>query len=156
MSSLTSWPSKFVASSPCPTDHLCQLASKLVCIKCYHNRNETIAHIQICSFYTAREKFVWPWTMTSWPPKFVASCPVDHLCKLASKLVVRFQNIVFKSLVTDKWMEETLRLHLTVWPGRKKHNYKLISKYTFSTHHGMLCQAVTFLKCHKMMFAVYI
>ena len=35
---------------------------------------------------------MWPWPLTSWPPKLTVSCPclVDHLCQLASKLVHSF------------------------------------------------------------------
>jgi len=32
---------------------------------------------------------VWSWSLTSWPPKLIASCPcgtVDHVCQLASSV----------------------------------------------------------------------
>ena len=46
---------------------------------------------------------VWSWPLTSWPAKLntPSPCSVGHLYRLASNWFIRFQHIVFTSLVTD-------------------------------------------------------
>ena len=47
---------------------------------------------------------MWPWSLTSWPTKFVLwPCPVNHLCQFASKSfhTIDFQNM-FTNLITEE------------------------------------------------------
>ena len=46
---------------------------------------------------------VWPWSLTSWPPKLNISCPWP--VSNGIKISCRSQNIVFTSLVTDTRMD---------------------------------------------------
>jgi len=69
-----------------------------------------------CRCQASKSNFclLWPWLLTSWPPKLIISCPrpADHLCQFALKLVIHFQNAMFTSLVMYKWTDEqTCRKH---------------------------------------------
>jgi len=46
----------------------------------------------ISQAYESNFGLLWPWPLTSWPPKLTVSCPcpVDHLCQIAAKPVHSF------------------------------------------------------------------
>jgi len=65
-----------------------------------------------CLCHTSKSIFglMWPWTLTSWPPKLIVawSCPTDHLCQFTSKSVhslskYHIHNIDWTNGWTDKW-----------------------------------------------------
>ena len=81
---------------------------------------------------------VWPWSLTSWPPKLNISCPWP--VSNGIKISCRSQNIVFTSLVTDTRMDgrtnrlTTLFLCLPAWGIKitQKEKYIIITRETSS------------------------
>ena len=70
-------------------------------------------------FWSDLQMLLWPWLLTSWPPKVdhFIPWPVDHLCQLASKSVfTHFQNIVLsvhKLVSTNGWTERQKYISLS-------------------------------------------
>jgi len=53
---------------------------------------------------------LWPWPLTSWPPKLNISCHcrTDHICQFASKLVHSLSKM-FTSSIMNEWMNGRVR-----------------------------------------------
>jgi len=113
-------------------------------------------------FWSDLQMLLWPWLLTSWPPKVdhFIPWPVDHLCQLASKSVfTHFQNIVLsvhKLVSTNGWTERQKYISLS-----EKEMTSYVSRWTLkparSLAHSMYQLLFTLQNCwnplKKQLFA---
>jgi len=123
---------------------------------------------------------LWPWRLTSWPPKLVISspCPVYHLCQSAAKSVHSFSKYRvhdgrtgWKQLclcaqsaggcITTPWATKTRHLYFTIsfWKmhnGRGLSSMQLKSQKQFRRGTVFGCLCVWFYFCYFVTLYNYI